>query len=565
MKKFNDIKYQRPNYETIKDKIESLTLKLDNCLNIEDFLETVKKIIDIQNEIEEMYDYIDIQNMRFLDNEFYNDEINYWNNYKPKFDLLFVPFYKIMNNTKFKDELIPIIPENFFNTVEFKLRITSDKVLDLLQKENELKIEYRSLNKNTIDFEKEKLTIVKLAKYLNSDDRNIRKKAHDTLNEYYFINEDKYINILYELIGVRKKIAFQLGFNDYVEYSLYNLRRFGYDYNDIKTFRNNVIKYIRPLCNRLNEIKRKNLNIDKIHYYDTILFKESPKPIFNNESLLYQMQNVFYKIDSQLGDLYKEMLENGYIDFSSRDNKVNFSITNYLVCEKMPAVTGNFKETYHDVITTTHEIGHSYQKYLSSIEDSKHIVSSLLKYPTFEIAEIFSYSIQLIATAEVDSIFSTDDAKKYKFACIYQLISMMPYICLIDEFQETIYKKNNLKAEEISLVYIELAKKYGLYENYLENKNLEKGNYYFRQTHVYSDPFYYIDYALSYFGALAIWSKSKFNMNVFKKIAPIASYYPFKKLIALYDMPNPFTEDAFKEISEMLNQKIDELKLTRKK
>ena len=30
-------------------------------------------------------------------------------------------------------------------------------------------------------------------------------------------------------------------------------------------------------------------------------------------------------------------------------------------------------------------------------------------------------------------------------------------------------------------------------------------------------------------------------------------------------MPNPFTEDAFKDVSEMLNQKIDEFKLKRKK
>ena len=109
------------------------------------------------------------------------------------------------------------------------------------------------------------------------------------------------------------------------------------------------------------------------------------------------------------------MLDNGYIDFCTRENKVNFSITNYLVCEAVPVVTGNYKENYNDVLTTTHEMGHSYQKYLAGIEDKKYIVSPLLKYPTFEIAEMFSYALQLIATDYVDPLFSDDDKKKYGF------------------------------------------------------------------------------------------------------------------------------------------------------
>ena len=96
-----------------------------------------------------------------------------------------------------------------------------------------------------------------------------------------------------------------------------------------------------------------------------------------------------------------------------------------------------------------------------------------------------------------------------------------------------------------------------MYDGYSGNKNLESGNYYFRQTHVYSDPFYYIDYALSYFGAFAIWSKSSKNLDVFKNVAAVASYYPFKKLIALYGMPNPFEEKSFEEVSIMLKKVIE--------
>ena len=397
----------------------------------------------------------------------------------------------------------------------------------------------------------------RIAKYFTSNDREVRKKAHDAVNEYYYSQQDKYISILYELVKVRNKISRELGFNDYSEYSLHSLRRFGYDYDDIRVFRDNVIKYFIPLCNSLNEFKRKELGVDRLTYYDTVFFSDSPKLLYSNEELLEKMENVFFSIDGDLGKLFKDMLDNGYIDFCTRENKVNFSITNYLVCEAVPVVTGNYKGNYNDVLTTTHEMGHSYQKYLAGIEDKKYIVSPLLKYPTFEIAEMFSYALQLIATDYVDPLFSDDDKKKYGFLCIYNLITMMPYICLIDEFQETIYKKVDLKPEDISLIYIELSKKYHLYDGYSGNKNLESGNYYFRQTHVYSDPFYYIDYALSYFGAFAIWSKSSKNLDVFKNVAAVASYYPFKKLIALYGMPNPFEEKSFEEVSIMLKKVIE--------
>lgn len=565
MKKFSDIKYERPNYEEIKVTLENLISRLKEASNVEEFLKIVKEIIGIQNKIEEMYDYADINNMRALDDEFYKKEIEYWNAFKTKFDLLFKPFYQIMLETPYKDQLIGVIPENFFNSILSKSKITSDDIVELKQKENELKSEYRNLNKATIMFDGEKLTLPKISMYFTSNDRNMRKKAHDAINEYYYTNAKKYTHILYELIQVRNEIAKKLGFNDTLEYSLHNLRRFGYDYKDIDLFRNNIIKYFSPLCKRINDIKKEELGLDKIEYYDTVSFKESPESLYKNEELLNHLKEVFTKIDSNLGEFYSELLKNGYIDFCTRENKVNFSITNYLVCECLPVITGNYKGNYKDVLTTTHEIGHAYQKYIAGIEDKNHVVSSLLKYPTFEIAEMFSHAMQLIATNYVDSIFSSDDLEKYGFIFICNLITTMPYICLIDEFQETIYKKKDLKEEDIGKIFIELSKKYKIYDEYIGNKNLEAGNYYFRQTHVYSDPFYYIDYALSYFGAFAIWNKSKKNLDLFKKIAAVASYYPFKKIIELYDMPNPFTEDAFKDVSIMLNQKIDEFKLTRKR
>ena len=91
MKSIKKIEYKRISYDETKEKLEKMIKELKTIKDFEKFLKIVREIIELQNEIEEMYDYADIQNMRTLDDEFYKEEVEYWNATKPKFDVLFVP------------------------------------------------------------------------------------------------------------------------------------------------------------------------------------------------------------------------------------------------------------------------------------------------------------------------------------------------------------------------------------------------------------------------------------------------------------------------------------------
>ena len=78
-------------------------------------------------------------------------------------------------------------------------------------------------------------------------------------------------------------------------------------------------------------------------------------------------------------------------------------------------------------------MGHSFQKYNASIKDKEYIVSPLLKYPTFEVAEMFSYGMELIMLSYIDNMFDAEDYEKYCFIRIYDLLRNLPYILLVDE------------------------------------------------------------------------------------------------------------------------------------
>lgn len=557
MVNFDDIKYERVDYDKTSSLINSQLKKLTNCNSLEEYLEVVKEIIAVQNHIEEMFDYVDINNMRDMENTFYSNEIEYWNEYKPRFDSLFLPFYSELLISRYKDELRKVFPSNFFRIIEYQARITSDEIAELVKRENELKTKYKLLNKTLLSFDGEEKTIAAMNGLFSHWDRAVRKKAHDVVNDFYYSKRDEYDSVLFELVNIRNKIARKLGFNNYVEYSLYKLKRFGYDYKDIAKFRSNIVKYIVPLCNLVDEWKKEELGIDELTYYDTVFFSDMPEIKVVGEDLLNRIRDSFKKVDAELYNLFNNMLDNGYIDVIQRNNKVNYAITNYLTETCMPCVTANYKNNHLDIRTTSHEMGHSFQKYNASIKDKEYIVSPLLKYPTFEVAEMFSYGMELIMLSYIDNMFDAEDYKKYCFIIIYDLLRNLPYILLVDEFQERLYSTIDLNLEDIRYIWKELVTKYNLERENSGHINLDNGGYFYRQSHIYLNPFYYIDYALSYIGAFSFWEKCSDNLKLFKEIGSVASYYSFRELIDKYNMPSPFEEEIIKELSMKLRKELE--------
>lgn len=557
MQKFTDIKYQRVDFESTKEQIEVLAQQVTLVKSSEELLELYKKINAIHIDIEQNYDYADICNMRDDSKEFYKEEINFWNEYKPKFDLLLTEAYKQLINSPYIDSLIGIIPPNFINTIKYQTRVTSPDILELQKAENQLKVEYRKIVNGKTIFNGKEYNLNYIRKFFTSDKTEERKKAHDAYNDFFYKSSNELMDIFIKLVNVRNKIAKILGFKNYSQMSIYTLRRFGYDYDDIMVFRQNIQIFMLPLLEKINDIRRKELNVDELKYYDTIMFKESPKSLYQGQELLNKMIDILKKIDPKLSSYYQEMLNSGYIDVLNRDHKVTFFITNYLVGVSEPVITGNFSNNYNDIYSISHEYGHSYQKHLAGIEDQKHVVSPLLKYPTFDIAEMFSYAMELLVVSNAQELFNKEDYNKFIIFKMQMFIKNMLYYALGDEFQEKVYEQENLDANKVKELWLSIVSKVGLESENKGHINLDNAGYFFRQSHFFENPFYFIDYAISYFGAFDISMKSKENFSNFESLAAVASYYPLKDLITMYGLSNPFKEESFKKLSLYLSSQLD--------
>ena len=259
---FNNIEYKRLDYDDTKKVVNKLINNLKKSNSFSKYLENFKQIINLQNKIEQLADYADIRNMRNSADEYYQQEVEFWQNNKGKFDLLFNPFYELCLNSPYKKELEPFLPPNFFWSITYELKTKSAKIKDLQKRENDLKSKYRKLMNKEIVYDGQKTNLAALSGLYTNEDRVIRKKAYDAVNDFFYKYQEELDDILYELVNIREQQAKILNFQDYSEYSLYFLRRFGYNYEDIKTFRNSVRQYMTPLIEKLEKIKKTNLGVE---------------------------------------------------------------------------------------------------------------------------------------------------------------------------------------------------------------------------------------------------------------------------------------------------------------
>lgn len=99
------------------------------------------------------------------------------------------------------------------------------------------------------------------------------------------------------------------------------------------------------------------------------------------------------------------------------------------------------------------------------------------------------------------------------------------------------------------------------YKSSYNNPYLQRGNLWQKQTHLFTLPFYYIDYALAQICALQIWTISQINKNeawsIYMKIADKGGSLSFLDLLNYSGLDSPFEEEAFNRIIGRIKTWLD--------
>lgn len=556
--KFKDYIYERPNYEEIKKSFLELVDKIKNASTYDEQKLHINQLNNIRKHIETMSTLASIRNSINTADEFYDEEQNYWDEQGPLYTELNSDFYKAIVNSKFKDEIKKDYSEQFYKICEYSLKSFSPEIISDLQEENKLMSKYTKLLASAkINFKGEELNLSGLYKYMLSSDRNEREQSSKAYYNYFGEHEEEFDEIYDQLVHVRHNMAKKLGFKNFVELGYIRMDRTDYNPKMVVNLRKQILEYIVPLCNKLYEKQAKRLNLDKLTYIDENLeFLDGNATIKGDSD--YIIENgikMYQELSQETKEFFDFMLENELMDLETKHNKSAGGYCTYIPDYKAPFIFSNFNKTSEDMDVLTHEAGHAFQLYMSRDIDMQEI-----NFPTLDSCEIHSMSMEFITYPWMETFFK-EDSDKYKFAHLTSAIKFLPYGVVVDEFQHIVYDNPNMTSDERKKVWRDLEKKYLPHRDYEDNEILERGCWFFKQGHIFKDPFYYIDYVLAQICAFQFLKKMEEDRisgwEDYLRICKVGGTQSFLQIVKTGNLISPFDDKCIEYIIKNLETNIE--------
>ena len=558
--KFHDFKYERPDYEKIKIEFKYLVEAIKNSHDYNELKANINKINKLRNHIESMATLVSIRYSINTQDEFYEKEKEYWDENGPHYEELNSLFYKAIVDSKFKEELTNDLGKQFMSIADYSIQSFSKDIISELQEENKLTSEYTKLLASAkIPFDGEERNLSGLGPYMTSQFRDERKKASKAYYGFFKENEEKFDELFDKLVKVRHKMAKKLGFENFVELGYIRMLRTDYNAEMVEKFRNQVSEYIVPAASRLFKRQQERLGLEELRYYDenfefnsgNATPKGDSKFIMNNGVLMYS------ELSKETKEFFDFMIEHELMDLETKPGKGAGGYCTYIPEYKAPFIFSNFNSTADDIDVLTHEAGHAFQVYMS-----RWIEIPDINFPTYESCEIHSMSMEFITWPWME-LFFKEDTDKYKFTHLGSAIKFIPYGVLVDEFQHIIYENPNMTKEERKLVWRDLENKYQPHKNYKGNDLLERGGWWFKQGHIFKNPFYYIDYTLAQICALQFWKKMredrKSSWQDYLNICKIGGTKSFLDIVKEANLISPFEEGCVSSVIGTINEYLESI------
>lgn len=292
--------------------------------------------------------------------------------------------------------------------------------------------------------------------YLKSKDANIRKQAFESVYSLY----KKHVNTITELYLTRVKSRVISSRLRKYESSLDAAT--SADDASVKVY-NTLLKEVNKNLN-LNyeymQIKKKLLNLDRIHVYDVYV---NPLDVEDKAVQYDDAKQIVLDALNIMGKDYTDMLkyafDNSWIDVYEKDNKMSgaYSMGIHSV---HPFVLLNYVNSSRDVSTIAHELGHSMHSYYAS--KNQNIINA--NY-TIMVAEVASTVNEILLA---NYLINKEQDKTRKAALINEQLDMIRATlfrqAMFAEFEKEVHsrieKDESLTSDNLNNIYFNLVKKY---------------------------------------------------------------------------------------------------------
>ena len=547
--KFKDYSYTRPNIEEFKLEFLTSLEKFTHASNFGELDESFVEINRLRGEFDSMYQIVSIRQTIDTTDSYYEKEQEYFDENMPIYQGLISDFYRALVGSKFRDELEGKWGRQLFQIAELTLKTFKPEIIEDLQQENKLTTEYTKLIASAkILFEGEERNLPGLGPFLQSTDRELRKKASEAKYSFFIEQEEKLDGIYDNLVKVRTRMAQKLGYANYVELGYARMLRSDYNSEMVADFRRQVEEQIVPVATKLRERQRRRLRLDKLLYYDEkfSFLTGNAQPQGDPEWILENGQRMYRELSLETDEFFTFMVQNELMDLVTKKGKAGGGYCTYISKYQAPFIFSNFNGTSGDVDVLTHEAGHAFQVYTS-----RNYTLPEYQWPTYESCEIHSMSMEFFAWPWME-LFFKEAADKYRFNHLSEALLFIPYGVSVDEFQHFVYEHPEATPAERKSAWRLIEKKYLPHRNYEDNEYLERGGFWHQQGHIFGSPFYYIDYTLAQICAFQFWKRSREEKERawqdYLGLCQVGGSLSFIELVKHAHLISPFEDGCIKSV-----------------
>lgn len=412
-----------------------------------------------------------------------------------------------------------------------EVEIFREENVPLITEERRLDQEFEKISgAQQAEFRGQVYTLTQLIRFQEETDRYTREEAWRA-RAAAKLNDAGALDELYDrMYEVRRRIAANAGFDNYRDYKWNEQKRFDYTPEDCRAFHDAIEKHIVPVVVQEQERRKRLLGIETFRPWDILVDpegKEPARPFDTVERLQEGSERIIRQIDPELGDYFRRMMDEQLLDLGNRPGKSPGGYMMSFPDRKVPFIFMNAVGSKRDVDTVLHEGGHSFHYFLASGQPvfSYH-------HTGLEFSEVASMSMELLSRPYIGEFYPREDLQRLKDEQIREALRFFPFMAMIDAFQHWVYTAPEHGAEARRAKWAELE---GRFRPGIDWSGLEAYREIgWQYPHVFSVPFYYVEYGIAQLAAFRIWLNSledeKGAVAAYKKALALGGSRPLPQL-----------------------------------
>ena len=417
----------------------------------------------------------------------------------------------------------------------------------------------------TVNWDGERKTVAQLQPFLKQRDRGVRERAFRCMAAPYIAERDRLAELFDQAYARRQQVASNAGFANYRDYVFASKYRFDYTPDDTARFHDAVEATVVPAVARLIAYRRERLGLDVVRPWDLTVDPDRSEPLVpfgNVAELVERGRTLFDRVDPELGQHFGAMAEQGLLDLDARPGKAPGGYCMTLPFRGQPFVFMNAAGVPEDVSTLVHEAGHCFHGVAA------HRLPYVWQRATgMEAAELASMTMELLAgphLARPSGYYEPADVRHALVDHLEDILMSLAHIACVDAFQSWIYTSGSggdRDARDARWLTLRERFEQGVDWSGLEAERIAR---WYRQSHIFTAPFYYIEYGIAQCGALQIWRDSlrdyRGAVARYKEALALGGTRPLPEIYAAAGAALVFDAPRMGELVRLVEERIEALR-----